>query len=322
MSKRTTIIGIIAIIVLVLIGVGIYTRVQPTKPQALTTVKFGYIPIVDAAALYVAIDEGMFKAQGIDASITSISSGSAILEALSTGSLDVGLSNTLSFVLARAAGIDLVSIGGAQVDDQQHKEGAILSRADSTINSVSDLRGKTIAINASKNIVDLSIRKLLRKNGISPDDVRFVEIPFPQMESVLKSGQVDAIAVAEPFWTFAVNHGGVRVIGYYYGDVYNQLELGSWFATQKWVTANPATARKVYDAFVNAVKFLNDPQNDKTVRGIIANYTKTDLATASQMGLPTFETQLTQAGVQKIMDDMVSEGFLDKPITLDNIFYK
>jgi len=322
MNRKAVIYTLVAFLVLSLTGAAIYFKSKPVVSPETAKVKFGYLPIADSAPLYIAIDEGMFQKAGIEPQVTSIRAGALVLEALGTQNIDVGFSNTLSFIFANSSGVDLVSLGGVAVNDQEHKEGAILVKANSQIKAVQDLRGKTMAINARKNIVELSIRQLLKKNGVPPDDVRFVEIPFPQMENVLGSNQVDAIAVAEPFWTFAENHGGVRVLAYYYGDVYDSLEVTSWFATRQWIEKNPETAKKVHEVFVNAVSFLQDKKNENKVREIIAKYTQTDVNAARQIRLPSFKPQLTRDGLQRISDGMRAEGFLEKPVVLDNVLYR
>lgn len=289
-------------------------------PPELTTIKVAYIPISVAAPLYVAVEEGFFPAN-LKVELTLMRAGSAILEAVGAGSLDVGFSNVQSLLFARAAGIDFVSLGGAGVNDKNHDDGAILVRDDSGITSVADLKGKTIAINASKNVVDLSVRRLLRKNGISSSDVTLVEIPFPQMEPTLKSGQIDAATVPEPFWSYAEQHGGFHVIARYFIDVYDRLEISTFAVEREWASKYPGTAKAVQDALAKAVTFLNDPRNETRVRAIIGKYTSVDAETAARMRLPAYAADVTEAGMQRIVDDMLAEGFITQTIAVKNIVW-
>jgi len=314
-------VGALLVILVGAFGVWFYQANWAPKPGPVT-VKFGYIPIADAAPLFVAIEEKLFEKHGILPEVTSIRGGALILEGLGAGSLNVGFSNTLSFMLARDAGLEFVSLGGVATNDAQHVEGAILVRDDSPIATVADLVGRTIAINASRNIVELSVRQLLKKNGVSPDEVRFVEIAFPQMEPTLKSGQVDAIPVAEPFWSFAVKNGGVRKIADYFGDVYDEIEIASWFATKQWIEQNTTAARNVRDALIEAVTFLSNPANEARVREIIGKYTEIDSAIANKMGLPAFKSQLTINGLGVILNGMIEEGFVDHKIPLESLFFQ
>jgi len=322
MNRRLNFWAISAVIVIGLVAMFFYGYGKHFASAQPVAIKIGYIPIADAAPLYVALEKGFFRKAGIEPRLTTMRGGSLILEALITGDLNLGFSNIVSLMLAKEQGIDFVSVGGIAVNDQSHKEGAILVSANSAISSVSGLKGRTIAINATKNIVELAIRRLLRKNGLSPEDVRFLEIPFPQMETVLKSGQVDAIAVAEPFWSFAVRNTNAKVLAYYFGDVYKEVEITTWVADRKWVDQNPALTEKLRKVLSEATEFLINPKNEFEVRQIIANYTKIDEQTAKQMGLPSFRAQLTTAGIKVIADDMIAERFLTKPVSPESILLK
>ncbi len=318
-NKRGLIFGTIFALALALIAALIYGYGRQFALQQPVQVKIGFIPIADAAPLYVAVEKGFFKNAGIEPQLTTMRGGSLIMEAVKTGDLNVGFTNTVSLLLAQEQGIDFVSLGGVAVNDQSHKEGAILVTPNSAISKVSDLKGKTIAINATKNIVDLAVRRLLRKNGLSPEDVRFLEVPFPQMETVLKSGQVDAIAVAEPFWTFAIKNTNAKVLAYYFADVYNEVEITTWVADRKWVNQNRELTERLRRVLSEASEYLADPKNETEIRQIIGTYTKTDEITVKQMGLPTFKAQLSIIGIKQIVDDMVAERFLSKPIPPDSI---
>lgn len=317
-----SLVGVIILVLVALFGVFFYMQQKPAVVTQLIPVKVGYLPIADAAPLYVAIEKGYFKDEGLDPQLTTMKGGSLILEALQTGDLDLGLTNIVSLLLAKGRGLDFVSLGGVAVNDQNHKEGAILVSAKSNIQSISELKGKKIAINATKNIVELAIRRLLQKNGLSANDIHFVEVPFPQMAGVLKNGEVDAIAVAEPFWTLTVKDTQAKVIAYYLGDVYSEVEVTSWVMTNALAGGNPQFADKLQKILSEATAFLTDPKNESEARSIIAKYTKTDEETAAKMGLPAFKSQLTVDGVNLIVNDMIAEHFLTNTISSDNLIRK
>jgi NitT/TauT family transport system substrate-binding protein len=238
------------------------------------------------------------------------------LNALKAKEIDVGFSNTMSFLLARSQGINMISLGGVAVNDKDHTEGAILVQPDSNIKSIADLRNKTIAINASNNIVELALRKLIKQNGVNPNNVRFLEIAFPKMETVLKLGEVDAIAVAEPFWTMAVRNGNGRIIGHYFGDVYDRIEIAGWFVDAQWFHSNSNLADRIQRALQKASVFAANPNNENRLREIVQSYTELDAETSSQMHLPTFAPQLTTQWLDTLMNDMLMEGYLEQRIEI------
>lgn len=75
-----------------------------------------------------------------------------------------------------------------------------------------DLAGRTIAVNALKDVGETVIKAALKKSGVDPNSVKLTPLPFPSMRSALGNGQVDAIWTPEPFLSRAINLDGTRVV--------------------------------------------------------------------------------------------------------------
>jgi NitT/TauT family transport system substrate-binding protein len=121
--------------------------------------------------------------------------------------------------------------------------------ANSPIKNAKDLEGKTVAVNTLNNIVHLMALAWVDKNGGNSSKVKFVEIPFPQMEPSLVAGKVDAISVQEPFAAVAARRPEARVLANPWGDVLPRFLIASWFASDKWIQKN----RGVAQGFVRAI---------------------------------------------------------------------
>jgi ABC-type taurine transport system substrate-binding protein len=68
----------------------------------------------------------------------------------------------------------------------------------STIKDVKDLEGKTIGINALRGVAEVMIKNSLEKQGVDPDSIKLLEIPFPDIPAALGQKHVDAVlATAE-----------------------------------------------------------------------------------------------------------------------------
>ena len=94
---------------------------------------------------------------------------------------------------------------------------------DSPIKSAKDLEGKTVAVNTLNNIVHLDGDGLGRQERRHSSKIKFVEIPFPQMEAALVAGKVDAISVHEPFAAAAARRPEIRVLSNPWGDVVAEI---------------------------------------------------------------------------------------------------
>ncbi len=286
---------------------------QPEK------VKIGYIPIAESAQLYVGIEKGFFKQEGLEIEILSLSGGAKILEALASGSIDIGFSNVVSLILARASGLRFIALTGAGIEDGDHKIHAILIPKDSPITSAMDLEGKTIALNTRKNIDDLFVREWLEKNKVDPDKVKFIEIPFPNMESVLLSGDVDAVAAVEPFVTFALLHGNSKVLDYNYLAIEPTVEITAYVVSEDWLQKKPTIADKFIRAFDKATDYVLAHESE--VRMIITKYTKLDKTQSQQITLPTFGKKLTASELQRMADKAYKRGWIENPVDVLSIIY-
>lgn len=317
MKKVETITGsIVTVAVIIMLVASALMNGCARKPEE---VRVGYIPIADCAQLYVGIEKGFFKQEGLEIELLSMAGGAKILEALAAGSVDNGFSNVVSLILARASGLKFIALTGGPIEDEDHKEHAILIPKDSPIGSSKDLEGKTIALNTRKNIDELFVREYLEVNKVDSDKVKFVEIPFPNMESVLLSGQVDAVASIEPFVTFALLHGESKVLDYNYVVLERKVEISAYVVSEDWLQKNRAIADKFIRAFNKATEYALAHESE--VRTIITKYTKLDQTQAQQITLPTFGKKLTASELQKMADKIYKRGWIEESIDVSSIVY-
>ena len=101
-----------------------------------------YIPNVQFAPAYVAVSEGIFTGNGVDASVRHHGSDEGLFTALLAGEEDVVIASGDEAAVASTQGMDLVSIGSYYRD----YPGTVIVRDDSPIQSLADLKGATIGI--------------------------------------------------------------------------------------------------------------------------------------------------------------------------------
>jgi len=81
-----------------------------------------------------------------------------------------------------------------------HRDGsAVMVHKDSQIFQTTDLRGKTVAVPGRYSNQRLIVYRELKKAGMTPDELKIVEMPPPDMPAALLSRSVDAISSGEPF---------------------------------------------------------------------------------------------------------------------------
>jgi NitT/TauT family transport system substrate-binding protein len=101
--------------------------------------------------------------------------------------------------------VKIVSLG--------HRSGAVIMvRSDSPYQQFRDLAGKVVAIPSRFAVDLLFLRKMLAQENMTPDDIKLVEMPPPDMPAALYANAVDAYCTGEPFGAAAQSAGYARPI--------------------------------------------------------------------------------------------------------------
>ena len=263
--------------------------------------KLGYMKIVDNAAMFVAMEKGFFKAEGLDLETLPLAGGAPIINGVTSGDLQFGWSNVISLYQAHAEGFDFKLIaGGATNVKAKNESHAIQVGKSSAIKTAKDLEGKTVAVNTLNNIVHLMAMAWIDKNGGSSAKVKFVEVPFPQMEATLSAGKIDAISVHEPFATAAIEKGNTRLLAQPWGDVLPKFLIASWFASEKWIAKNKETAQAFVRAINRGIDAIQaDPEGS---RAAMIKWAGLNPDLAAKIGLPGFEKNISEKDLQATID--------------------
>ena len=263
--------------------------------------KLGYMKIVDNAALFVAMEKGFFKAEGLELETLPLAGGAPIINGVVSGDLQFGWTNVISLYQARTEGFDFKLVaGGATNVKAKNESHAIQVAKASPIKTAKDLEGKTVAVNTLNNIVHLMAMAWIDKNGGSSSKVKFVEVPFPQMEATLSAGKVDAISVHEPFATAALEKGGARALAQPWGEVLPKFLIASWFASEKWLARNKETGQAFVRAIGRGIDAIQaDPEGS---RAAMIKWAGLNPELAGKIGLPVFEKGVSEKDLQATID--------------------
>lgn len=274
--------------------------------------KLGYMKIVDNAALFIAMEKGFFKAEGLELETVPMAGGAVIVQGVTSGDLQFGWTNVISLYQAHVEGFDFKLIaGGATNVKGANDTHALEVLKTSPIVRAKDLEGKTIAVNTLNNIVHLMAMAWIDKNGANSSKVKFVEVPFPQMEAGLVGGKIDAASVHEPFATAAVEKGVTRVLANPWGEVVPKFLIASWFASEKWIQKN----KQMAEAFVRAINrgidaIRADPAGS---RSSMVKWAGLNPDLAGKISLPTFEKGISEKDVQATIDLTAKYKMISRP---------
>jgi NitT/TauT family transport system substrate-binding protein len=198
------------------------------------------VPAPGAAGLYIAADDGLFAAVGLHVTIANAVSASGTVPGLLSGRTDVVLGQWTTAVAAEAKGTRLAAVGEGNAGGTGLEE--LVTRPGSPIERLSQLAGKTIAVNAPNGLPQLLTMRLPRDNGVPVSGVRFTAVPFPQMGAALESRRVDAAFTVEPYLSQAEQKYGVTELADLDQGSTANFPVTGYFTTRAWEAAHPAAA--------------------------------------------------------------------------------
>jgi putative hydroxymethylpyrimidine transport system substrate-binding protein len=158
-----------------------------------------FFPNADHAALYTGIAHGDFRAVGLDVKPEAPADPAEPLKLLAAGRVDLAISYEPELLLARDAGLKLVSIGALV----QRPLTSIIALPGHHVRSVADLAGKRVGT-AGIPYQAAELRTALEHAGVRPASVHQTNVGFNLIPAML-SGQVDATLGG--FW----NYEGVQL---------------------------------------------------------------------------------------------------------------
>lgn len=134
--------------------------------------------------------------------------GPALLEALNAGSIDFGRTGDSPPIFAQAAGSSLVYLAAG---NSKARGSAILVKADSPIQTIADLKGKTVGFAKGLSSHFLLIQALA-KAGLSYGEIKPAFLAPGDARVAFEQGDIDAWVVWDPFAADAERSGGARVL--------------------------------------------------------------------------------------------------------------
>lgn len=288
------------------------------EAEDMTTLSIGVMPVAVSAAFEYGIEQGIFEKHGFDINIQSGQGGAAALPAVSSGSLDLAIGNPLSIMIAADQGLDMRIVSGyAAPPIENDMTNGIVVQADSGIETWKDLEGKTVAVNAVQTQGDLVVKGAVAQDGGDPDEVKFTELGFPDMEAQLEIGNVDAIWQPEPFLTSNLNNPDRANIGSANAAVIDQLPPLVTFTSADFAETNSELLETFETALAETLEAAaNDPDG---FRQQVSEYLDIPIEVVEAMTIDDLGTEIAPNALPDLADLALEYGYIDNAVELDTI---
>ena len=242
------------------------TQEPATTPEGeLTHIRLpmGYIPNVQYAPYYVAVEKGFFKDNGIEVEFDNSfeTDGVALVGA---NELSFALVSGEQVLLARAEGLPIVYVMSWYKDFPV----GVVAKDVHGLQSPADLAGTQVGIPGPFGASYIGLRALLQAGGIGESDITLESIGFNQVEAIA-ADQVDSAVIYitnEPYQLAAQGYA-VDVLSV--AD-YAQLASNGLITNETLIAEDPTLVRRMVRAIQSGIKYT--VQNPEEAFNICYNY--------------------------------------------------
>jgi NitT/TauT family transport system ATP-binding protein len=257
--------------------------------------RIGFIPLVDAAALIVAVDKGFAADEGLDVTLVREVSWSNVRDKLNIGLFDaahllapVAIASSLGLGHVKVPIVAPFNLGlnGNAITVSPALHAAIMGEINGdpfdpmatalALSRVVAARRKsgaeplTFGMTFPFSTHNYQLRFWMAAGGVDPDeDVRMVVLPPPYMVDSLANGHVDAFCVGAPWNSVAVDLGVGHIL-HFVADILVRAVEKVLAVRQNWSERNPDLLAALIRAHVRAAEFIEAPENRAEAARILA----------------------------------------------------
>jgi NitT/TauT family transport system substrate-binding protein len=211
-------------------------------------------------------DAGLYKEEGLDVDTMYIASSPIAAKATLAGEVVISAQNSQVIADSGLQGADLVAIG-ATVNIVP-----FYVMAGPEINSIADLKGKTVGVSRFGAATDFGMRMFLAKHGLTAHrDVAFIQIGgMPEIATALSKKIIAAAPMSYPM-VYVAEQSGAKVLANLAKDEIPFVHL-TLTTTKRFLKDKRPQVKAFLRAYGKAMHFLYNRQSESLA--IFAKYTK------------------------------------------------
>ncbi|GAA3244852.1 ABC transporter substrate-binding protein [Nonomuraea helvata] len=316
-----------AVVVVTVLAATVAVRVLPAEPRAAarpstppeqSIVKVGVVPSVESAPVFVAQVKGYFEEEGLTVEPMIITGAAAAAPQVESGALDLAQTDYTTLFRANELGRKFKIVSSLY----QAAQGsfAVVVNAKSKIRTATELKRKRVAIPNLGTLGPLTLAAVLKRAGLTLNDVVLVEKPNPDMIDAMGAGQVDAALLAEPYVTVARESKHTRIVEDAMTGELANLYTAGMTATDEWIRRNPRTLAAFQRALAKAQRLI--ASDSQQVRDVLPRYMRLSRAVTAGVELGSYPARLNLTELQRVADLTRTYKMIKRPADLGSAVAK
>jgi ABC-type nitrate/sulfonate/bicarbonate transport system substrate-binding protein len=287
--------NVLACLALVIAGCG--EDASAPVEHDLTPLRVAIFPAGSTLPVHAALEKGMFERNGLRVQLTEGTDLPIFMAALAKGQYDIAMSGPTLILIGAEKGLDVQIISSLQRSSRERPNAVWITR-DSAIESLAQLKGKTIAVPSLTGMIIDATVYLLSRNGVARNDVKFIQTPFPTMGDQLAAGRVDAAIAGIPF-NDVIAARGFRLHDDIVDEAVRDASGGTaktamtsiWAASGTFGREHPDTVRAWRKSLSDAIDFLDS--NESEARRMMQDWLKIPARVVEHAPLPDWDVAIT-----------------------------
>jgi len=263
---------------------------------------------------YVAKEAGLFEKNGLDVTINTGPSGSAMVPFLINNQVQAAYGSDLAGVINHNVDNKVVAVADGTYLVKW------LSVVGRNVQSLDELKGKRIGI-AKGTGSEIFWSRVLVKRNLQAADFKIVDIEAPEMLAATERGDIDGFAVWEPWPTRTLQAvKGTKILQDAEG-IYNNINFV--YMNRGWIEQNRETAEKFMRALVQANDLIGSDR--PAAAKMVAKFLKMPEALAVEL-MPKVEFDMTWtdravATIKIAEEQLASQKKLKAPLDYSQYVY-
>lgn len=279
LSKWIILTTIGTLLSLSLIGCGITKKEQDDNQSKKITLN-EVAHSVFYAPMYVAIEKGYFKEEGIDLTLVTGFGADKTMTAVLSGEADIGFMGSEASIYTYQGGTSDPVVNFAQLT--QRAGNFLVSRQPMDIFSFDDLKGKTVLGGRKGGMPEMIFEYILKMNNITPGkDITIDQsIDFGSTAAAFSGGQGDFTVEFEPYATTLENNKEGYVVASL-GKESGYVPYTAFCAKKSYIENNQDSIMRFTRALQKGMVYVKNHTSEDIAKSIAPQFKETDLDTIS-----------------------------------------